>query len=255
MREDDVQRQIDILAQEMNRRVKGVVLSPVEDLPLRSPIRNTVQQGTPVVVIGTDLGLAPERNLAYVLNDEREGGQLAARRMGHLLHGRGSIAIFGISKKLSSTTNRYINIEMTLAQEFPNIHVIFRSLSRSAIPDEQQVAEQLLLKKRKIDGIIALSEISTRGVFYAMTEFKRTKSIFLIGFDQAILAPIRIGDIDSVVIQNTNRMGQAAMQRIDEELHGGAKKSYEIVPPILVTRATIDSEAVREALDISWFQN
>ena len=88
-----------------------------------------------------------------------------------------------------------------------------------------------------------------------MTEFNRTKSIFLIGFDQAILAPIRIGDIDSVIVQNTYRMGESAMRRMDEELHGGAKQNYEVIPPLLVTRETIDSESVREALDIYWFQS
>ena len=45
------------------------------------------------------------------------------------------------------------------------------------------------------------------------------------------------------------------MRRMDEELHGGAKQNYEVIPPLLVTRETIDSESVREALDIYWFQS
>lgn len=254
-RENDVQGQIDILAQQLDRKVRGVILSPVETLPLRSPTQEALRRGTPVVVVGTNLGLTPGKNLAYVLNNEQMGGQLAARRMGKILHGRGEIAILGINQQLSSSTERFLSLESTLAQEFPQIHVVFRSLARQAIPDEQQVAERFLSKCHSIDGIIALSEISTRGAFYALTEFNRTKSIYLIGFDQTILAPIRIGDIDSVIIQNTYRMGESAMRTMDEELHGGAKQNYEVIPPLLVTRETIDTEAVREALDIYWFQS
>jgi hypothetical protein len=50
-----------------------------------------------VVVTGTDLGLAPGGKLAYVLNDERSGGQMATRRIGELLHGQGTVAVLGIS--------------------------------------------------------------------------------------------------------------------------------------------------------------
>ena len=208
-RENDVQGQIDIFTRQLDRRARGIILSPVETLPLRSPTLEALRRGTPVVIVGTNLGLTPGKNLAYVLNDEQVGGQLAARRMGKILHGRGEIAILGICQQLSSSTERFLSLESTLAKEFPHIHVIFRSLSRPAIPDEQQVVERLLSKEHAIDGIIALSETSTRGAFYAMTEFNRTKSIFLIGFDQAILAPIRIGDIDSVIVQNTYRMGES----------------------------------------------
>ncbi|MDE8346306.1 MAG: GNAT family N-acetyltransferase, partial [Acidocella sp.] len=51
-----------------------------------------------------------------------------------------------------------------------------------------------------------------RGAFYALTEFNRTSTTRLVGFDQNILAPIRTGQIDSVVVQNTNQMGRAAME-------------------------------------------
>jgi ribose transport system substrate-binding protein len=253
MREDDVQGQIDILTRAMGRRVKGIIVSPVEALPLRTPIHDALDKGIPVVVVGTDLGLAPNKHLSYVLNDERAGSQMAARRISALLHGQGSVAILGIGKQLTSTADRARYLETTLADESPRIHVVFRSLALPTVSQEQQGAEKLLLDGPHVDAVIALTEASTRGAFYALTEFKQTLAKPLVGFDQNILAPIRTGEIDSVVIQNTYQMGREATKLMAEEIHGGATRQFVIVQPELVTRENIDSDAVKETLDLAWF--
>ncbi len=253
MREDDVQGQIEILNRALDHGALGLIVSPVEALPLRISIHRALLAGTPVVVVGTDLGLAPGKNLAYVLNDERSGGQMAARRIGKLLDGQGVIAILGISKQLTSTAERARSVEATLAEEFPQIHVVFRSLALPTVSQEQQAAEKLLAENPHVNAIIALTEFSTRGAYYALTEFDKTSSIHLVGFDQNLFVPIRTGEIDSVIMQNTHQMGRAAMKLMAEELNGGAKQGYVVLQPQFVTHENIDSDAVKEILDLDWF--
>jgi ribose transport system substrate-binding protein len=197
--------------------------------------------------------LAPGKKLAYVLNDERSGGQMAARRTGELLQGKGTVALLGINNRLTSTADRARSLETTLANEFPQVHVVFRSLALPTISQEQQVAEKLLAEDPHVDAIVALTEFSTRGAYYALTEFNRTSSVHLIGFDQNLLVPVRTGGIDSIIMQNTDQMGRAAMKLMGEELNGGAEQSYVVLQPQLVTRENIDSAAVREILDLGWF--
>lgn len=254
MREDDLQRQIDILTEALDRGMRGVILSPIAALPLRVPVENAVERGIPVVVVGTDLGLNPGSHLAYVLNDEQRGGQMAASRIGERLNGHGTVAILGINRELTSTAERALSVERTFAREFPGITVAFRSVARPTVSQEQQVAEKMLVEGGSIDGIVALTEASTRGAYYALTEFNRTRQTPLVGFDQNLLAPIRTGEIDSVVIQNTDQMGIAAMQLMNEELHGGAKQARVIVEPKLVTKQTIDSPEIQDILDLSWYK-
>jgi ribose transport system substrate-binding protein len=253
MREDDVQGQIEILRRALDHGAKGLIISPVEALPLRISIHRALLAGTPVVVVGTDLGLPAGKNLAYVLNDESSGGRMAALRIGNLLQGQGTVAVLGISNQLTSTADRARSLESTLAAEFPQIHVVFRSLALPTVSQEQQVAEKLLAQYPHVDAIVALTEFSTRGTYYALTEFNKTSSIHLVGFDQNLLVPLRTGGIDSVIMQNTNQMGRAAMNLMEEELHGGAQQQYVMLQPRLVTRENIDSDAVREILDLGWF--
>lgn len=254
MREDDLQGQIDILSEALDRGMRGVIISPIAALPLRVPVQKAIAEGVPVVVVGTDLGLAPGKDLAYVLNDEEHGGQIAARRMGERLTGHGAVAILGINRELTSTAERALSVERTFARESPGISVVFRSLALPTVSQEQQVAEKMLVDGPHVDGIVALTEASTRGAFYALTEYDRTTTTPLVGFDQNLLAPIRTGEIDSVVIQDTNQMGRAAVVLMNEELHGGAKQAYVKLEPTLVTKQNIDSPAIQEILDLSWYK-
>jgi len=252
-REDDVEGQIDFLEKVVARGYAGIIITPDQTLPLRTPIRRIVAEGTPIVVVGTNLGIAPSPKLSYVLNDDTAGGQMAARRIGKILNGRGSIAILGINPQLTGITTRERSFENTLEREYPEIHVVSRRLGYSSVPQEQQVAEDILNRGEAVDAIVALSHISTRGAFYALVEFDKTHSIKLVGFDQDLMPPIRTGDMDSVVMERTYDMGRIAMEVMDGQIHNRTVPGMSVVPPMLMTRENIDSPEIRQQLTADWW--
>jgi ribose transport system substrate-binding protein len=252
-REDDLSSQLGIIERALDRGCNGIILSPVEALPFRTTIRRAIGSGVPTVIVGTDLGIPPGKKLAYVLNNEEEGGELAARRVARILGGKGTIAIVGISSQLTSTATRARSLETVLAKEFPDIHVTVRRLGLPTVPQEQQVAEELVSKDEHVNAIVALSEASTRGAYYALVEFNRIGEIKLIGFDQDLLEPVRSGGIDSVILQNTYEMGRRAMGIMDEQLRGESPAPQTSLEPVLVTRDNIDSSQVRQMLTLVWW--
>ncbi len=253
MRDDDMQAQIALIEKSVNRRYAGIIVSPIETLPMRTPIRRVLAKGIPVVVVGTELGIAPGPNLAYVLSDERAAGEMAALRVGSILQGKGSIAILGIDPQLTSNVERERSFETALAHEFRDIHVVVRQFGLSSVPQEQEAAEELLAKGQKIDAIVALSLASTRGAYYALVEFDKAGTTKLVGFDQDLIPPIRNGGIDSVVAQNTYAMGQLAMDLMDREIHGNGSAAVLEVPPVLMTRENVDSAQIRQILNLAWW--
>jgi ribose transport system substrate-binding protein len=252
-REDDVAGQINLLEKVAARGYRGIIITPDQTLPLRSPIRHIVSSGFPMVVVGTDLGIPATSNLSYVLNDDALGGQIAARRLAKILNGRGSIAVLGINPQLTGINIRERSFESTLEKEFPDIHVVVRRLGYYSVPQEQQGAEDILNRGEAIDAIVALSHVATRGAFYALVEFDKTHSIKLVGFDQDLMPPIRTGDIDSVVMERTYDMGRAAMQLMDAQLHKKAVAGVSVIPPILMTRENIDSPEIVRQLTANWW--
>lgn len=253
-REDDVEGQIALLNQVVDRGPSGIILTPDETLPLRTPVRRIVGRGLPVVVVGTDLGIAPSAKLSYVLNDDEVGGQMAARRLGSILNGKGAVSILGLNPQLTGITARERAFENTLGKEFPNIHVVARRLGYYSVPQEQQTAEDLLNSGPPVDAIVALSTSSTRGAYYALVEFGKARLIKLIGFDQDLIPPLRTGGIDSIVMQRTYDMGHTAMDLMLAQLRGETARGVTVLPPILMTRENLDTPEISRQLMADWWR-
>jgi ribose transport system substrate-binding protein len=251
---NDVQKQIALLEKVVARHYSGIVLAPDETLALRTPIKHILAKHIPIVVLGTELGIEPGRNLSYVLNDEVSGGRLAARRLGEILGGEGTVAILGLNPKLLSLTLRERSFEETLASEFPRISVVTRRSGQASVAQEQEVADELLQSGITLNAIVALSAESTRGAYYALVEFNQTPAIKLIGFDQDLLPPVRNGGLDSVVVQNTYEIGRLAMEQICRKLRGDTTADRTLVEPKLLTRNNIDSAEMHQILTAHWWE-
>lgn len=253
MRDDDVQGQLDLLDKTMRRRPEGLILSPDETLPFRTPIQNIVQKGTPTVILGTDLMLPSNDRIAYVLNNDQEGAKLAAEYLGQLLRGRGSVAIIGIRPQLTTTSERARAFEAALHKEYPGIVVVQRSLASATFSQEQLNVEALLRSRSDLQAIVALTDAATRGAFLALQENASESRIHLIGFDQDLIVPLSTGGIDAVVMQDANLMGRNAVQMLIGMMHGAINTNRVLVSPVLVTKENYKSTRVREILDQRWY--
>jgi ribose transport system substrate-binding protein len=253
MRDDDVQGQLDLLEKTMQRRPEGLILSPDETLPFRTPIQKIAQHGTPTVILGTDLMLPPNDRIAYVLNNEQEGAKLAAEYLGQLLRGHGSVVIIGIRPQLTTTSERARAFEAAIHTEYPKIVVVQRSLASATFSQEQLNVEALLRSRSDVQAIVALTDASTRGAFLALQEGGSENRIHLIGFDQDLIVPLSAGGIDAVVMQDTNKMGRDAVHMLIYMIHGEVKTNHLLVSPVLVTKENYKSTRVREILDQRWY--
>jgi len=244
--ENDVQKQIGFLQLALMRRYRGIVVAPDETLALRSPVQHVLDNKVPVVVVDDDLELPSNPRLAYVLNDEGIGGEIAARRVVLKLGGKGSIAVMGINLHLRSMQTRALSFERTLAAEAPNVHIVTREFGGTNLPYEQEIAENILHGTSHVDAIVALSAPSTRGAYYAKIELGTGSHVPIIGFDQDILPPIRAGEIDSVVMQKTYQIGLISMQLMNKLLRGENVPEKTTIAPVLLTRETLDSPIFHE---------
>lgn len=240
--ENDVEKQIGFVKLALERNYRGVVVAPDESLVFRTPVQRLLDRHIPVVIVDDYLGLPQNPDLSYVLNDEITGGQLAARRVVQLLHGKGAIVVLGIDPELQSITMRERSFEETLEREGPAIHIAAREFGDGiSVTHEQQIAEDALNALPGIDAIVALSGSATRGAYYAKLDTGKVSSVALVGFDQDLLPPIQSGEIDSVVIQNAPEIGRLAMENILARLNGERVPRVTSVQPVLLTRANLNS--------------
>src|SRR5262245_66678032 len=78
--------------------------------------------GIPVTIF--DSGISTKNYLSYVSTDNRQGGVVAAKRMGEKLGGKGKVAILGVKKGSVSTDEREEGFRDTIQKDFPGIQVV-----------------------------------------------------------------------------------------------------------------------------------
>jgi ribose transport system substrate-binding protein len=252
-REDDVEAQIALVDRVVEGGYRGLVLAPDQSLALISPVRRALAQGIPTVIIGSPLPISAGGDLSYILNDDREGGEMAAKRVGELLRGHGSVAILGIDPDVTGTLIRARSFEQFLAANYAGIHIVDRRMGSYNFPHEQQVAEDALRAHPDLDVIVDLMSPSVDGTLSALNAAPERRTIRVIGYDLTG-SPIfeRSPNLDCVIQANTLAMGRQAIELIRARLSGKTAPSVIKLPPKLITRANVNSDEVRGMLSQDW---
>ena len=250
-REDAIQRQIDMVDRAVAQRCRGLILTPDEPRALMLPVQRALAAGVPTVVLGSALSLPPQRNLSYIVNDDEMIGQMAAMRIGEVLHGKGKVAVVGIHAQSLSSLAVLSSFVSLIEQRFPNISIVDRRGATSNDLDAELVVHQVLLS-HQVDAIFALDSIGTLGAYLALKTRSLTNEIKVIGVQQsaALAAAIRLRQIDSIIAENTYQMGYQAV----ESLAAGQAKQPGMVKlaPMLITADNVDSVAARPFVTNKW---
>lgn len=253
-REDDLEGQIALVERAIQSHDGGIVLAPDHSLALLTVVLEAQTQRIPVAIIHSPLAIPVNSNLTYVVNDDEAMGRMAANRIGAVLHGEGTIAMIGIDPSANGVLLRSQSFEIALKSRFPGIDVVERKGGSSNPVEIQRLATEVLGDHPHLDGIVAFNVMASEGSWAAINSLKKNGQVRLVGCDQEIdlMAGIRHGDIDSVLIENTYDMGRLGVQWISDQKKGIAKSQYLRLPPILVTKENIDDPSIQKVLSNNW---
>jgi len=253
-RDDDVQRQIELIDAAVKKHDAGLIVAPIQYLALISPLREALARHIPVAVVSTSLPLPPGNGLVYLLSDDETAGRLAARRLGSLLQGRGTIAILGINPNLTALVIRAQAFEATMAAEFPAISIVDRRAASPASAEAGETAQDVLLEHPGLDAVFGLNSTATEGALTAVRLLHKTPAVRIVGCDQELdlMEGIRQGEIDAIIVQNSYSIGFQAVTAVAAERDGQTVAPQVLVPPLLVTRDNINTPEVQSILSVNW---
>ncbi|MGC2638346.1 MAG: substrate-binding domain-containing protein [Acidobacteriaceae bacterium] len=253
-REDDVERQIELIQAAIRRRDAGLIVGPVQYLALISPLREALTMHIPVVVAASSVPLPPGNGLVYILSDDAAAGRIAAQRIGSILNGRGTIAVLGVNPNLTGVVVRARSFEETMAANFPGVLIVERKTAAPTFEEAAESAEQILLDHPNIDAIVGLTSTDSEGALTAISILHRTPAVHLIGCDQEddLMKGIREGKIDSIIAENSFAIGEQAVAAIAAMRRGQSVQASVLVPPLLIDRTNIDRPDIQKVLSMNW---
>jgi ribose transport system substrate-binding protein len=253
-REDDVQRQIALVEHAIDAEDGGLILAPDHAVALTTLVHRAVSRGIPTVIVGSPLSVPPIARLAYIINDDAQGGVLAADRIGQLFSGARTVAVLGINPDIIGSVQRAAAFKHRLNERFPSVHVVEELPGTFRLGQAEQDSEDVLNRYPKLDAMFTVDMNATRGAYIALKIKQRSKAVKLIGCDQDLdlLLYLRRGEIDSIVVQNTYQMGYRALNLIKSTVHGADISGVLRLSPLLVTRDNVDQPEVQQMLSMNW---
>jgi ribose transport system substrate-binding protein len=254
--EIDSSRQIEIVEAMVNRRVAGIVLAPVDRRALVAVVERAAREGIPVSIF--DSAIDTDRIISYVATDNAEGGRMAARRLGQVLKGKGKAAIVGFMPGSASTMEREQGFQDELAKSFPGIEMVGLQFGMADRAKAMAVTENLLTAHPDLTGLFADNESSSSGAVQALKS-RGAAHVKLVAFDASdqLVADLREGAIDALVVQNPFRMGYESTRAIALKLRGEAPPRNVDSGAALILREDLERPEIRELLapDIGRYLN
>ena len=245
--EIDAKRQQDIVESMVNRKLAGIALAPVDKKALVNVVERAAAAGIPTVIYDSDVDTA--RRLSYIATDNKEGGRMAARRMGELLGGKGKVGVIGFMPGSASTMEREEGFTEELKGKFPGIQMVGMQFGMADRAKAMAVTENMMTAHPDLGGVFADNESSLAGAVQALKS-RRNRNVKLVGFDasDALIADLKEGWIDSLVLQDPYRMGYDSVQAITRRLKGETPAARVDLPATLATRDDLAAGRVAKQL-------
>jgi len=235
LREDDRDQQVQVVENFIGRQVSGIVLAPLDDRALVAPVEEAVAANIPVVII--DSALRSNKIASFVATDNREGGRLAARRLGTLLGGKGNVIMLRYAVGSASTEDREAGF-LEGIQKFPGIRLVSSDQHAGATRDTAKSASENLLNRfgGDLQGIFTPNESASSGMLLALRDAGLAGGkVKFVGFDtgETLNEGLKSGDIQGLVVQNPFGMGYLGVKTLVAVLRG------EKVPPRIDTGVSL----------------
>ncbi|MBL8238692.1 MAG: substrate-binding domain-containing protein [Bryobacterales bacterium] len=245
--EIDAKRQQDIVESMVNRKLAGIALAPVDKKALVNIVDRANTAGIPTVIYDSDVD-TPNR-LSYIATDNKEGGRLAARRIGELLGGKGKVGVIGFMPGSASTMEREDGFVEEIKAKFPNIQLLGVQFGMADRAKAMAVTENLMTAHPDLAALFADNESSSSGAVQALKS-RANRAVKLVAFDasDALVTDLKDGWIDSLVLQDPYRMGYDSVKAITSKLGGVAPSARQDLPATLATRDDLAAGRVSKQL-------
>ena len=248
-REDDRDDQIKVVEQFITKGVDGIVIAPLDDTALIRPLKEAAEAGIPVAVI--DSGVNWDGSVTFAATDNYEGGVRAAREMGRLLEGRGTVVVMRYVEGSASTTRREEGFIDTLRSDFPDVELLSdNAYGGATLEGCVSTAENLLDRFAEIDGVFAPCEPATVAFMRTLDQAGRKDATAIVGFDasESLVEGLRSGKVDALVVQSPFAMGERGVGLLIDSIEGRDVPARVDTGCVVVTLANMESPEAKTVL-------
>jgi ribose transport system substrate-binding protein len=248
LREDDLKEQIDVVQSFVAQGVSGIVLAPLSDKGLVGSVKAATDARVPVVVFDSDL--AGGNYVSFVATDNEAAGKTAGDALAAKV-GKGNVVLLRYQEGSASTANREKGFLSAMASH-AEVRLASASQYGGATTETAEKASENLLASLQADaggvqGVFAPNESTTFGMLLALRKAGLAGKTRFYGFDASdkLVAAVRAGEIDGLVVQRPFDMGYLAVKTIVAHIRGQSVERRIDTGSTLVTKDNLDTPEIQ----------
>lgn len=246
-REIDVEQQVQIVENLIQRQVDAIMLAPSGSREVIPVIAKANEAGIPVIILDTrveeELLRSDQAEIAtFIGSDNYEGGYIAATFVGETLNGTGKVAILEGIPGHETADSRQQGFLAGIAQ-FEGVEVVTSQTANWERSLGYNVFENILQSYSDVDAVFAASDLMALGAIEAIASSGREPGdIIVTGFDahREALEAIRRGDMHATIEQNPYEIGRTGVEVAQQVLNGEEIPDDITIEINLVTQQTLD---------------
>jgi ribose transport system substrate-binding protein len=245
--ESDREGQINVVQDFITRQVDGIVLAPLDSQSLIAPVLEAREAGIPTVIFDSALD-NEEIIVSYVATDNYHGGELAALRLGEVLGGQGDVILLRYAQGSESTEQREEGFLSTLAEKFPEIHVLSSNQYSGTTPETSldKCLQLLTQYADEVDGVFTVCEPNSTGMLGALEQMQLAGKVKAVAFDPSphLVQSMKEGKTHGIVLQDPVKMGYLAVKTMAAHLRGETVEKRIGTGEAVATPENMDSDAM-----------
>ena len=239
-REVDVERQMQIIENLIERKVSVLCITPSGSREIVPVLVKANKAGIPVLIIDTRvdekaLADAGGKIATFIGSDNFDGGKLAGAFIAQKLNGKGKVAVLEGIPGHETGDARLGGFREALAKA-PGIQIVASQPANWERDQGFNVFQNILQANPEVNALFACNDLMALGAAEAIAAAGKTGKIVVVGFDAQpeARAAIQKGAMAATVAQFPSRMGSAAVEFAHKLLAGETIPAFTPVPIELV---------------------
>ncbi len=241
-RELDVEKQMQIIENLIQRKVAAICLTPAGSREVIPAILKANRAGIPVLILdtrvdSTALAEAGGKVATFIGSDNFDGGRIAGERIIAKLGGIGRVAILEGIPGHETGDSRLRGFHAAI-DKAPGIRIVASQTANWERDQGYNVFQNILQSHPDVQAVFGCNDMMALGAVEAIAAAGRSADILVIGFDAITDAreAIAAGRMEASVAQNPREMGRLAIENAARLMRGEQIPAYIPVPIELVQK-------------------
>lgn len=247
--ENDATQQVDVVANQITKKVDGILLAAVDSEALVQPVKDAADKKIPTVMFDSGLTKGKDASIAYVATDNVKGGELAGEKLAELIGKKGDVGVLLFKKGSASNDEREKGF-MDAIKKYPDIHVVFSQEAGDPTKAVDQT-NNMLTANKSIVGIFAANQPNGEGCASALKQKKLGGKVKMVAFDSSAdeVSALKDGTIQALIVQDPYQMGYKGYKIVVDAINGKPPTEKVVDSGVkVVTMENINTPEVQKLL-------